>query len=169
MIPLLRESQAFLEVDLGLKAQLRARARYVPAAVGAEPGQSSAEQRRLVIERLAGHLHEIGKRMHRLVPRKPIQLDLGPQHFADEPDQLVQGNVLAIPDEIRAAARLGNIGGEEESLGRPYLYDTTKKFLELFGLRSLDELPMASRLRKKPQTPTPEEQPAEVAEADVSA
>src|SRR5688572_9308777 len=46
---------------------------------------------------------------------------------------------------------LVRICGEEDSLGRPYLYDTTKKFLELFGLRSLDQLPMASTLRKKPQ------------------
>jgi segregation and condensation protein B len=46
---------------------------------------------------------------------------------------------------------LVRICGEEDSLGRPYLYDTTKKFLELFGLRSLDELPMASSLRKKTQ------------------
>ncbi len=46
---------------------------------------------------------------------------------------------------------LVRICGEEDSLGRPYLYDTTKKFLELFGLRSLDELPMASTLRRKPQ------------------
>lgn len=50
---------------------------------------------------------------------------------------------------------LVRICGEEDSLGRPYLYDTTKKFLELFGLRSLDDLPMADTLRKKPQ-PKPE-------------
>jgi segregation and condensation protein B len=63
---------------------------------------------------------------------------------------------------------LVRICGEEDSLGRPYLYDTTKKFLELFGLRSLDELPMASKLRKKPEAPMPEDQPAGTAEADVS-
>lgn len=62
---------------------------------------------------------------------------------------------------------LVRICGEEDSLGRPYLYDTTKKFLELFGLRSLDELPMASTLRKKLQTPV--EPPAENAEADIPA
>jgi len=50
---------------------------------------------------------------------------------------------------------LVRICGEEDSLGRPYLYDTTKKFLELFGLRSLDDLPMADSLRKKPP-PKPE-------------
>ena len=50
---------------------------------------------------------------------------------------------------------LVRICGEEDTLGRPYLYDTTKKFLELFGLRSLDDLPLADTLRKKPQ-PDPE-------------
>ena len=36
---------------------------------------------------------------------------------------------------------LVRIAGEEQSLGRPFLYATTPKFLELFGLRSLKELP----------------------------
>jgi segregation and condensation protein B len=44
---------------------------------------------------------------------------------------------------------LVRIGGEDDSLGRPYLYETTRKFLETFGLRALDELPMAERLRKQ--------------------
>lgn len=43
---------------------------------------------------------------------------------------------------------LVRIGGEDDSLGRPYLYETTRKFLETFGLRSLDELPMGDQLRK---------------------
>lgn len=33
------------------------------------------------------------------------------------------------------------IAGRSEQLGRPYLYQTTKRFMQLFGLRSLDELP----------------------------
>ena len=33
------------------------------------------------------------------------------------------------------------IGGRSEELGRPYLYSTTKRFLQIFGLRSLEELP----------------------------
>ena len=43
---------------------------------------------------------------------------------------------------------LVRIAGEEDSLGRPYLYETTRKFLEMFGLRTLDDLPMADRLRR---------------------
>ncbi|MBS0266516.1 MAG: SMC-Scp complex subunit ScpB [Planctomycetes bacterium] len=47
---------------------------------------------------------------------------------------------------------LVRIGGEDDSLGRPFLYETTRKFLETFGLRDLDELPLADRLRRRPTT-----------------
>lgn len=46
---------------------------------------------------------------------------------------------------------LVRIGGTDDSLGRPHLYETTRTFLEVFGLRNLDDLPLADRLRKKPQ------------------
>ncbi|WP_437201368.1 SMC-Scp complex subunit ScpB [Planctomicrobium sp. SH664] len=42
------------------------------------------------------------------------------------------------------------VTGEDDSLGRPYLYGTTRQFLEMFGLSSLDELPMSERMRKRP-------------------
>ena len=41
---------------------------------------------------------------------------------------------------------LVRIAGRDESLGRPVLYATTKKFLQAFGLRSLRELPQAEDL-----------------------
>jgi segregation and condensation protein B len=37
------------------------------------------------------------------------------------------------------------IVGRSEDLGRPLLYGTTKRFLELFGLKSLDDLPRAAQ------------------------
>ena len=39
------------------------------------------------------------------------------------------------------------IYGRQEDLGRPYLYGTTKRFLQLFGLQSLDSLPRAQKIR----------------------
>jgi len=48
---------------------------------------------------------------------------------------------------------LVRICGEENSLGRPFLYGTTRQFLELFGLRDLDDLPNASSLRKQTDLP----------------
>ncbi len=44
------------------------------------------------------------------------------------------------------------IGGRSAELGRPYLYATTRRFLNLFGLVSLDELPRAVELRAAPVT-----------------
>ncbi len=40
------------------------------------------------------------------------------------------------------------ISGRSDELGRPYLYSTTKHFLQLFGLRNLDDLPRADIGRK---------------------
>jgi segregation and condensation protein B len=51
--------------------------------------------------------------------------------------------------------RLVRIAGADDTLGRPHLYETTPKFLEIFGLRSTDELPLADRLR--PASPRPPE------------
>ena len=39
------------------------------------------------------------------------------------------------------------ICGRHEDLGRPYLYGTSKRFLHLFGLQSLDSLPRAQKIR----------------------
>ena len=55
--------------------------------------------------------------------------------------------------------RLVRIAGRAEELGRPMLYGTTKEFLEVFGLATLDDLPQAKELRpaveRKPK-PEPE-------------
>lgn len=45
--------------------------------------------------------------------------------------------------------QLVRIAGEDNSLGRPYLYETTKQFLEQFGLRTLADLPRAAELAKQ--------------------
>ena len=42
---------------------------------------------------------------------------------------------------------LVRIAGRSEELGRPFLYGTTRRFLQVFGLRHLDELPRAELLR----------------------
>jgi segregation and condensation protein B len=40
------------------------------------------------------------------------------------------------------------IVGRSEELGRPLWYGTTKRFLQAFGLRHLDQLPLAAELRR---------------------
>lgn len=42
---------------------------------------------------------------------------------------------------------LVRIAGRHEDLGRPYLYETTREFLKLFGLQSLDNLPRVQKIR----------------------
>ena len=42
-----------------------------------------------------------------------------------------------------------------EELGRPYLYSTTKRFLQVFGLVNLEELPRGEELRASPLPPMP--------------
>jgi segregation and condensation protein B len=42
---------------------------------------------------------------------------------------------------------LVRITGRSAELGRPFLYGTTRRFLQTFGLRNLDELPRAEALR----------------------
>lgn len=75
---------------------------------------------------------------------------------------------------------LAKIVGRAEVIGRPMLYGTTRKFLEVFGLASLDDLPRVEELREmgrqsKPdsdknsdeESPAPDEETAqETADAD---
>jgi segregation and condensation protein B len=44
---------------------------------------------------------------------------------------------------------LVRIGSRSEELGRPYLYNTTKRFLQLFGLVNLDDLPRAQEMQQR--------------------
>ena len=55
---------------------------------------------------------------------------------------------------------LVKIVGRAEILGRPMLYGTTKKFLEIFGLNALKDLPKVEELKE----PLSEKKPKEIAE-----
>jgi len=62
------------------------------------------------------------------------------------------------------------IVGKSDAPGRPMLYGTTQRFLEHFGLRSLDDVPRAEELRLQAAALKTAEQKAEsVAEASASA
>ena len=56
-------------------------------------------------------------------------------------------------DTIRLLMERGlvKIAGRDDSLGRPVLYGTTKKFLQVFGLRSLKDLPRSEQLGPREQ------------------
>ena len=57
------------------------------------------------------------------------------------------------------------IGGRAELPGRPLLYETTDLFFEHFGIRSIDDLPNASELRKV-KLPEPDTAPAPTADPE---
>jgi len=63
---------------------------------------------------------------------------------------------------LRALMERGmvKIAGRAEEIGRPILYGTTRKFLEVFGLSSLSDLPKPEQFGAPPQM-----NPAEPAEA----
>ncbi len=46
--------------------------------------------------------------------------------------------------------RLIKLAGRSDAPGRPLIYETTSEFLEVFGLKSLQELPNADELRRIP-------------------
>ncbi len=56
---------------------------------------------------------------------------------------------VQVGDVLRLLMEKGliRIAGRHTSLGRPVLYGTTKKFLQVFGLKDLDELPLVEQLR----------------------
>jgi segregation and condensation protein B len=62
---------------------------------------------------------------------------------------------------------LVRIGGRGDELGRPYLYATTKRFLELFGLNQIDELPRGEELRTSPLPAAPPFIPPARTEPDI--
>ena len=59
---------------------------------------------------------------------------------------------VAVGEVVRALCYKGlvKIIGRAEVLGRPFAYGTTRKFLEVFGLNSLKDLPKAEELKKPP-------------------
>jgi len=59
---------------------------------------------------------------------------------------------VAADDMIRGLMYKGlvKIIGRAQVLGRPMLYGTTKRFLEIFGLNSLKDLPKIEELKKPP-------------------
>jgi len=60
---------------------------------------------------------------------------------------------------------LVRIGGRSDELGRPYLYATTKRFLQVFGLNNAEELPGRDALRRSPLPIAPPVIPAARMEA----
>jgi len=59
---------------------------------------------------------------------------------------------VAVGEVLNRLREMGlvKIAGRAEDIGRPMLYGTTKKFLEVFGLNDLGELPQVEQLKPPP-------------------
>ena len=66
--------------------------------------------------------------------------------------------------------KLVKVGGEEDSLGRPFLYVTTREFLDMFGLSHIRDLPNYESMKKKVEKPPEDVAPeAETTDSDEAA
>lgn len=158
-----RLEAALFVADRPLSAARLAKAALLPgqkdvhAAVGSLNASYEADRSPLRVEKLAGG--------YRLLTRAPFafHLDQVAARDADvslSPAALETVTIIAYRqpvtraevEAIRGVAslelikqlmdrRLVKIVGEDDSLGRPFLYGTTPAFLDAFDLRSLDELP----------------------------
>ncbi len=64
--------------------------------------------------------------------------------------------------------KLLKLAGRSDLPGKPLLYETTPLFLELFGLKSLHELPNAAELRRLSPPPQPHESEPELTQPEFS-
>jgi len=114
---------------------------------------------------LAGWLDRLHQRQDRMKLSQPAQETLTiiayqqPVTRADV--EAVRG--VQSTDLIRQLIDRGliRVAGEDDSLGRPFLYATTRAFLDMFGLGRLKDLPDYDALRRKTARP-------EVAEDSLS-
>jgi len=61
-------------------------------------------------------------------------------------ESLRKVNVDGVIDNLKELGLIRTVG-RRKSPGRPYLYGTTKEFLEFFGLKSLDDLPSVGEIK----------------------
>ena len=71
--------------------------------------------------------------------------------------EAIRGVDCSSPLQTLLEHRLARIVGRSEELGRPFLYGTTKQFLEHFGLKSIRDLPQVQEL-VQPEEPDDSEE-----------
>jgi segregation and condensation protein B len=130
-----REGSAFEVVEIAGGFQLLTRAEFYPWLVRLRKVSSELRLTPATRETLAIIAYR------QPIMRADIEAIRGVQ-CAEVLRQLMEKNLI-------------RIAGRDDSLGRPVLYGTTKKFLQLMGLRSLRDLPRADEF-KRPDRPANE-------------
>ena len=106
---------------------------------------------------LAGWLDRLHQRQARMKLSQPVQETLtiiAYQQPVTRADVEAVRGVMST-DLIRQLIDRGlvRVAGEDESLGRPFLYATTPAFLDMFGLGRLEDLPDYESLRRRGAEP----------------
>ena len=123
---------------------------YAAAGRGIQIEEIAGGYRLLSNPRYAPHVEQLLKAEKRARLSQPALETLAiiaykqPIHRADI--EAIRG--VAADAILRSLQERGliRIVGRAEVLGRPFLYGTTKRFLEAFGLNSLDDLPSVEEL-----------------------
>src|SRR5262245_8256224 len=134
-----REGSAFEVVELAGGFQLLTRSEFYPWLVRLRKASSELRLTPAARETLAIIAYR------QPIMRADVEAIRGVQ-CADVLRQLMEKNLV-------------RIAGRDDSLGRPVLYGTTKKFLQLMGLRSLRDLPRADEFKRpdRPAKGTPDQ------------
>lgn len=112
---------------------------------------------------LAGWLDRLHQRQERLKLSQPAQETLTIIAYQQPVTRADVESIRGVQstDLIRQLIDRGliRVAGEDDSLGRPFLYATTRAFLDMFGLGRLQDLPDYESLCRKTETPDADDSP----------
>lgn len=115
--------------------------------------QTAAGYQLLTRPSLANWLHRLHQRQDRMKLSQPAQETLTIVAYLQPVTRADVESVRGVQstDLIRQLIDRGliRVAGEDDSLGRPFLYATTRAFLDMFGLGRLEDLPEYESLRRK--------------------
>ena len=102
---------------------------------------------------LAGWLDRLHQRQSRMKLSQPAQETLTIIAYQQPVTRADVESIRGVQssDLIRQLIERGliRVAGEDDSLGRPFLYETTRAFLDLFGLGRLEDLPNYESLARR--------------------
>lgn len=130
--------------------------------------QTAAGYQLLTRPSLASWLHRLHQRQDRMKLSQPAQETLTIVAYLQPVTRADVESVRGVQssDLIRQLIDRGliRVAGEDDSLGRPFLYATTRAFLDMFGLGRLEDLPDYESLRRKAAAPPVEEETVEASD-----
>jgi len=119
---------------------------------------------------LAGWLDRLHQRQSRMKLSQPAQETLTIIAYQQPVTRADVESIRGVQstDLIRQLIDRGliRVAGEDDSLGRPFIYETTRTFLDMFGLGRISDLPDYESLARKQNRPAVEEAESITAESE---